>query len=144
MSGITGNRVYSIDRVIAEQALRIVFPVGADAPMHTTAPGKALLSTMDAKKVQMLLPTPLSRETANTLGISALMTELEIVQQTSIAHDCEEQLLGVCSFATPISTYLGTFAIGVVLPVSRLPNRKENICAALIECKQSIEARIGA
>lgn len=143
LSSQVNDEVIGIDRVIAEQALRIVFPVGASAPLHSTAPGKALLASMDEPCALSLLPKPLTRVTDKTLSLPQLMEELSTIRETGIAFDCEEQLLGVCSFATPICTYLGTFAIGVVLPVSRLSNRRETICKALLECKENIEARIG-
>jgi len=139
-----GKETNIIDRVIAEQVLRIVFPVGFSAPLHSTAPGKALLANMELEEVMQLLPSSLPRETVNTLTLDELLQDLEKIRRTGIASDHEEHTLGVCAFAVAINTYMGIFAVGIVLPVSRLTDRTQAICDALLSCKKNIEVRIGA
>ncbi|MCK9504642.1 MAG: IclR family transcriptional regulator [Porticoccaceae bacterium] len=139
-----GKETNIIDRVIAEQAVRIVFPVGCSTPLYSTAPGKALLANMELEEVMQLLPSPLPRETVNTLTLDELLQDLEKIRRTGIAADYEEQTLGVCAFAVAINTYMGIFAVGIVLPVSRLIDRTQAICDALLGCKNNIEVRIGA
>ncbi|WP_422662549.1 IclR family transcriptional regulator domain-containing protein [Pseudomonas sp.] len=43
---LSGQQVVVIDRVVAERDLRVVIRMGMPRPMHATADGKALLSTL--------------------------------------------------------------------------------------------------
>src|SRR5690606_5117035 len=60
LCGRERDQLLVLDRVIAERELRVVFPVGLiRAPLHATAPGKALLAAMSDDEVNQLLPDPL-------------------------------------------------------------------------------------
>lgn len=137
------DRVVSIDRVIAEQALRIVFPVGADAPLYSTAAGKALLADIDNREITEILSGEMIKHTKNTLELPSLLKQLETVRTQGVATDYEEHLLGACSFAVPVHTYLGTYSVGVALPISRLVDREQLFWSRLLSCKKDIEARVG-
>jgi Transcriptional regulator len=137
------HRVVGIDRVIAEQVLRIVFPVGADAPLYSTAAGKALLADMPVDELNRALAGEFIKQTKNTRDRSALLEELDAVRTQGVATEYEEHSLGICSLAVPIHTYLGTYAVGVALPSSRLAERELLLRRALLDCKADIEARVG-
>lgn len=137
------TRVVGIDRVIAEQALRIVFPVGAEAALYSTAAGKALLADMTEMELNDALSDEFIKHTKNTRDRDSLMRDLDSVRAKGVATEYEEHCLGICSFAVPIHTYLGTYSVGVALPASRLAEREQVFCEALLGCKTEIEARVG-
>lgn len=138
------DQILVLDRVVAERELRVVFPVGLlRAPLHTNAPGKALLATMSDDEVKRLLPDPLpgarkSRKRAT------LIAELKEIRASGIATEYEESLEGLAGFAASVSTYFGDFAIAAVTPVSRAHGSIKAIKQALLECKRDIEQKIGS
>lgn len=144
LCGVEKDQVIVIDRIVAERELRVVFPVGViHIPMHTTASGKALLAKMSDDEVMKLLPDPLPSNTAKTRDRASLLAELQEIRASGVASEYEAQFQGVASFAVPVNTYFGHFAVAAVLPVSRAKQSAEAISRSLLECKQSIEQRIG-
>lgn len=144
LCGAEKSEVIVIDRVVAERELRVVFPVGViHMPLHTTAPGKALLAAMSKDEVLQVLPDPLPTDTRKPRDLSSLLAELDEIRSSGIATDFEEQLEGVAGFAVAVQTYFGRFAVSAVLPVSRAEHCADAISLALLKCKQNIEHKIG-
>lgn len=132
-----------LDRIIAEHTLRIVFPVGHSAPLHSTAAGKALLALLEGPALDEFLRQPLPAHSTRSVDTAALARQIVEIRRTGIATDFDEYAPGICAFAVGLDTYLGQFAAGVVLPSARRGQRDKAICAALLEFKASVEARIG-
>lgn len=82
--------------------------VGAAWPLHCTADGKALLSTLpEAARREMLVP-PLKRYTARTCTeIPDLLAELQDVARRAIAVDVEGTTEGISAIATGIADAAG-------------------------------------
>jgi len=81
------------------------FPeVGDTLPLHSTAPGKALLAAMPAERVDSVLDTSsLDAETENTLtSREALEEEFQKISSRGLAFDREEWRIGVRGIATTI------------------------------------------
>jgi DNA-binding IclR family transcriptional regulator len=138
-----GSMMNAIDRVIAERMLRIVVPIGASAPLYATALGRAVLSLLSAEEVDLLLGAPIQKLTARTLSASALKKELARIRVDGFAMEMGEFEPGISTLAVPLRTYMGTFSIGLAVPVSRLENRTDAMRHALFEVRRSIEVRIG-
>lgn len=139
------DQVIVIDRIVAERELRVVIPYGfIQVPIHTNASGKALLAQMSNDHVMELLPDPLPAKTRLTRDRTSLLAELDEIRQSGIARDYEEHLEDVASFAVPVDTYFGYFAIAVVLPISRADKNADAIVEALLTCKNNIEKKIGS
>jgi len=143
LCSLSGDRVYVIDRIVAERELRVVFPIGVYAPLHATAPGKVLLSQMTEEDVRHVLPESLPALAANTLNLSQLLKQLQQVRDTRVAWDCNEFLEGLGSCATALDTYLGLFVLCIVAPDSRIATRRERMQEALLSCREDIEHAIG-
>ncbi|MBB3103110.1 IclR family transcriptional regulator [Azomonas macrocytogenes] len=139
------EKIYVVDRIVAEHELRVVFPIGSYVPMHSTAVGKALLSRMSDAQVRDLLPEPLPALTRNTHDLPSLLDELATIRQSGgLAADREEFIEGIYGFAVALDTYLGNYGIAVVAPASRIKGKDELFCKALLDCKRDIEQMIGA
>lgn len=139
----TGNMINVIDRVIAEQILRLVVPIGGRAPLYASAPGKVLLASMPQAEADALLKGPLHKTTAKTLSVPALKEQLAQVRANGFAVDVNEYEPGAASVAVALNTYLGSFAIAIVVPSSRFEGRLDEFKVALQEAKKNVEARIG-
>jgi len=138
------DEVIVIDHIVAERELRVVFPVGTlHAPVYASAPGKAMLATLTDAEVEALLPDPLPKITRHTRDRSTLLQELAETRETRLATDHGEHLEGVSAFAVWVDTYLGLFAIAVVLPSSRAAESSDMAKQVLLEYKQDIEEKIG-
>lgn len=144
VSLLVGDKTYVVDRIVAERELRVVFPIGINAPAYTTASGKVLLAEMPEEALESLLPASLQDMTSATLERKNLLTQLATIRRTKIGYDNGEYIEGLSSFAVALNTYLGRYAIAVVAPVSRAQAHAERFEQALMTCKQNIEQAIGA
>lgn len=144
ISSLVADKTYVIDRIVAERELRVVFPIGINAPAHATAGGKVLLAELSLDAVDKLLPATLESFTANTLSRASLLKQLKSIRQSKIAVDEGEYIEGLSSYAVPLDTYLGRFSIAIVAPSPRAVARVSLFQEALLACKQTIERAIGA
>ncbi|WP_455231222.1 IclR family transcriptional regulator [Geopseudomonas aromaticivorans] len=143
LSSLVGDKTYVVDRIVAERELRVVFPIGINAPATATASGKALLAELSEEAINTLLPDPLPVFTPMTLAREALLEQLREIKACGIAVDLGEYIEGLCSFAVLLDTYLDHYAIAIVAPSPRAMPRREAFQQALLACKQNIERAIG-
>src|SRR5690606_24278039 len=143
LCSLSGDRIYIIDRIVAERELRVVFPIGIHAPAYATSAGKMLLSELPEADIRSLLPDPLPALTPYSPTLADLLTQLARIREARVATDEDEFIEGVGSCAVALDTYLGLFGLAVVAPTARVRPRTEHICAALLQCKQDIERAIG-
>lgn len=140
LSSLVGDKTYVVDRIVAERELRVVFPIGINAPAYATASGKALLAELPAETLSHLLPDPLPALTSKTLARGALLAQ---IGNSSVAEDHDEYIEGLSSYAVVLDTYLGRYSIAMVAPSSRAMSRADAFRQALLACKQDIERAIG-
>ncbi len=143
VSTLVGDKSYVVDRVVAERELRVVFPIGINAPAYTTASGKALLAALPDDSLAQLLPDPLPKVTPATPERAALLEQLARIRAGTLADEHDELIEGMSSFAVVLDTYLGRYAIAVVAPSARAATRSATFQQALRACKQTVERAIG-
>lgn len=143
LCSLAGDRIYVIDRIVAERELRVVFPIGVYAPLYATAAGKVLLSEMAEGDLRHMLPETLPILTPSTPTMEQLLEQLEAIHEDGFASDRDELIEGIGSCAVALDTYLGVYALCVIAPSTRLEKGKERICQALLQCKHEIERAIG-
>jgi DNA-binding IclR family transcriptional regulator len=121
---VTGNQVAYIDRVESRWPLGLRFEIGSRVPMHCTAIGKLMLSTMSSKQRERFLSSaPLERYTQDTItDPAALRRELAQIRKRRISTDDQEFMSGVVCVAVPIMGCNGRVCAGVALsaPHARL------------------------
>ncbi|KJR47811.1 Transcriptional regulator, IclR family [Desulfosporosinus sp. I2] len=121
-----GEIVY-IDRAESSQVVSMHSKVGRRAPMHCTAVGKALLSTMPEEEVRHILEQKgMTSYTPNTItDIDTLLVELRQIKATKISIEKEENEIGIICLGTPIFDYSGQAigAISVSGPASRIQEK---------------------
>lgn len=131
-----------VEQVDTPQQLRPGSYVGRRFPLHATASGKLLLSTMDRRRLNGVLASPLRRFTDATItDAPSLRRELERVrdQGYAVASDEEEEgLTGVASGFFDSSGLLGV--VTVAGPSQRLlPLDAHDVVTHLRSATQRIE-----
>jgi len=112
------DKVWYVDKVSSPQPLRVDHPVGALAPLHCTALGKAYLAFG-----QCAPPKDLTRHTERTIvDPGRLDAEIVETRRRGFAKDDEEFSPGVRCVAAPIFDDAGTMvaAIGLSGPTARI------------------------
>ncbi len=138
---LDGGEVLFIDQYASRRSLRVVSEIGARFPLYSTANGKALLAALPPDEAERLLPRTLKRITANTItDKAALMEELQLVRETGLAYDREEQNIGIVAIGTAVQDAAGTLAaVTVVMPTAHLSDNQAQIEAALLKTRDEIQ-----
>ncbi|QEY72051.1 IclR family transcriptional regulator [Pseudomonas denitrificans (nom. rej.)] len=144
LSCIRGRQTHVIDRVVAETELRVVIPMGHSLPMHATADGKALLSTLDDPTIAEWIGTTPAQLTPATRDLPALLADMKEVRRSGMAEDQEEHTAGISAISILIPTLMGPHAVSVVAPTSRFKARKGEFREALEVCKAQISSQAGS
>jgi len=142
-----GEIVY-IDRAESSQVVSMHSKVGRRAPMHCTAVGKALLSTLPEEEVRHILELKgMTKYTPNTItDPDVLLIGLREIRASKISVETEENEIGIICLGTPIFDYSGQ-AIGAVSvsgPASRITEKGiEWIGEELKKSGELISAKLG-
>jgi DNA-binding IclR family transcriptional regulator len=118
MAVLVADKVWYIDKISSPHPLRVDHPVGALAPLHCTALGKAYLAF--GTRVS---PGDFARYTARTIiDRAALETDLAEARRLGYARDDEEFSPGVRCVAAAIRAGNGRMvaAVGLSGPTARL------------------------
>ncbi|MDA8228139.1 MAG: IclR family transcriptional regulator [Desulfitobacterium hafniense] len=142
-----GEVVY-IDKRESSHVVSMRSKVGRRAPMHCTAVGKAILSTMPEEEVRQILKEKgMPKYTAYTVtNPDELLEKLKVIKQTRIAEEQEENEIGIVCAGTPIFDYSGRAigAISVSGPASRIREKGlERIGQELKQAGEQISASLG-
>jgi DNA-binding IclR family transcriptional regulator len=111
-----------IVRVAGVSALPTLVRIGARLPLHTTAVGLAMLSTMDDEWLAEYFSQPLARETAHTVTDEAqLRAQLEQVRASGYATSRQTMTLGAFAIAAvvPLEADSVPAAVGLVTHLGR-------------------------
>lgn len=122
------------DFILATHRLISALDVGTTLPLHCSASGKAILSSMDNTKLaHMRTRIKLLKYTNQTItSWASLSKELESIRTSRLSFDREEHTLGVCSVAIALHTSNGDLAALVVsAPKSRFLHAQDEIIASL-------------
>lgn len=106
----------------AEQALRYAVSVGARAPLHCMAAGKAILSGFDdATLARYFAQAPRALFTPRTIADEAMLrAQIAEVRNSGFAFTDEEYTLGVCGIARVVRVDgVAAGALAVALPKLR-------------------------
>lgn len=140
LCALSGTSVTTLDRYIAEQPLRVVFPLGTiPHPLEALAPGRAILSALPRDQARSHL--------ASRLQGAALEAELDTLARlgpTGRAHEDDVLTPGITGLAVPLISVFGIHALSVILPSLRAEGHEAEIFAALASTRSRIEAKIGA
>lgn len=125
---LDGSEVVYLERVETSAEIRLHMDAGSRVPLHCTASGKLLLSSLPPAQVRRLLGSgPLPRYTdRTTTDFAALGRELAKIRASGVGTDVGEYLVGSVCLAVPVHDSQGRMpaAIAVHGPAPRMTLKK--------------------
>jgi len=141
------DHVVYIAKVESPQSVRLVSRIGARAPFHCSAMGKAILAAMDEDALRVALGRPREVRTARTItGLEPLLAELEKVRAAGVSIDDEENEAGVRCIGAAVRNTRGqpVAAISASGPATRMtPEHCAEIAPSIIAAAQEIARLVG-
>ena len=123
-----GNEVVYLERVETSASVRLHMKAGSRVPLHCTASGKLLLSTLAPDQARRLLgPSPLKRYTERTItSVETLERELAKIRASGVGTDVGEYLDGSVCIAVPVRDARGRICAAIAAhgPAPRMTLRK--------------------
>ncbi len=104
LSVLDGREVVYVACRNGTQPIAVNYRIGMRLPAHTTATGKAILSTLDEDQVRALFGNgPLSRPTRHSIPtVESLLRELKRTRARGYSLDDEETVDGMCCLGAPV------------------------------------------
>lgn len=118
--------VLYVNKIESGQAIRMSTSVGARAPVHCTADGKALLAFQPEALIDQITRNGLPALTPNTITeLKALQRDLAAVRARGYAIDDEESELGLRSIAAAIRFHSGAVvaSLSIAGPAHRVSKK---------------------
>ena len=145
LSILDKDHLIFLDQVARPQRLRAVSGVGLSFPLHCTANGKALLSTLSLADLNRIVPEQLQSFTAMTITTrDDLIKELETIRNTGVAYDREEHTLGICAVGVVVRGPLNSnAALSIPVPSVRFYGNEVKLVSAMLETRDAINSRYG-
>lgn len=136
-----GDHIYFVDQIPGQHRLQAISGIGINFPLHCTAPGKAMLSSMSRQEIEDVVGKSPKRHTSATItNLGRLAKEIEKIKKTKIAYDREEHHQGICAVGTLINNPLGLpVAISVPVPSARFEKSERLITKQLLLTRATIE-----
>ncbi len=143
-----GNEIVYIDKVEANNTIRMASTIGKRGPMYSTATGKAILANMPVDQcMDILNNSNIEVRTENTItDINTLKNQLIEIKNIGYAIDDEENEPGVRCVGAPIFNRHGEVegAISVSGPSNRVTEEKvQAIASEVMKCALQISKEIG-
>jgi DNA-binding IclR family transcriptional regulator len=137
------DQVLFLDQIVRLRRLHAVSGIGIQFPLHCTANGKALLSTLTTDEILHMFPEELQVYTPNTIQTrTQLIQELGTVRMDGVAYDREEHTLGICAVGAVVYTPINTVAaISIPVPSVRFYGNEEKLITELLNICQMVNSR---
>lgn len=135
---LSGDHGIVIEKQSSKESISAHLYVGMEEPLHCTALGKVLLSSLSEERQAELLDKPLESHTPNTItDKQQLLNQVKQVSVNGYAYDNEEYSLGMRCIAVPVYNSKGNIAaaVGISGPVTRMT--KENVAKYIEVVKQA-------
>lgn len=122
--------------------------VGERIPLHVTAPGKAILATMDEERVAGIVDRyGLTAATESTITDPDVLTDqLRRIRDDGVSFCREEQFVDIVGVAAPIraETTPQPLALGVVGPMDRLSGRylEEDVTGQVLSTANAVQVEL--
>lgn len=143
-----GDGMFLVERVDSPNAVRTFNPLGANAPLHASASGKAVLALLPDTELERLLEVGLERYTpATTVAPGELRAELAAIRERGYAVNFGEWRADVTGVGRAIADVDGQpyAAVNVSAPASRTSEEDINRYGKLvINAAMEIEARLNS
>lgn len=123
-----GVNIVYIDKVEADNTIRMASNIGRQSPMYSTSVGKAMMAYLDEEEVEGIWKSSnIKKNTEETItDLNLFKKELEKVRLRGYAEDDEENEEGVRCIGAPVFNYHGQVegAISISGPTIRVTKDK--------------------
>jgi IclR family KDG regulon transcriptional repressor len=147
LSVIDGQELLYLDRVDADQDLRLLSRVGSRRPAYCMSSGLAILAFSPSSVVDAIVAKGLGGFTALTITDPEIFSEeLARIRQRGYAVNVEGRTIGVSGIAAPVlnSVQRAVGAISISGPSARLTRDRFPALGKLVcQCAQQIAASMG-
>ena len=145
LSVLNHDKLVFVDHVPGTHRLRPVSAVGVSFPLHSNAPGKAMLAALaetELEKYRRRLS--LAKMTDNTiLSWEKLNRELAQVRKEGVAYDHEEHSLGICAVGAALRDPTGELAaISIPVPTQRFGPHEGKLTRILQKTCRELQRRL--
>jgi IclR family acetate operon transcriptional repressor len=143
---LDGNRITYLEIVESQRAMRFAARPGDRDPIHSSALGKAIASTLDEAKVREILETEgMPRRTPHTItDVDEVLAELETVRRRGFALDNRENEEDGRCVAVPIPATAAPAALSLSAPAVRMSLEEVGeVAEALIAAAEALADDLG-
>jgi IclR family acetate operon transcriptional repressor len=143
---LDGNRITYLEIVESRRAMRFAARPGDRDPIHSSALGKAIASTLDEARVREMLATEgMPKRTPHTItDVDALLSELSVVRRRGYALDNRENEEDGRCVAVPIPGAATPAALSLSAPAVRMSlDEVGEVADALIEAAETLADDLG-
>ncbi len=142
------NEIVYIDKVEADNTIRMASNIGRRGPLHCTSVGKAMLAYMSDEEVKSIWNnSKIEKYTPNTItDFNVLKKELEIIKEKGYSVDDEENEVGVRCIGAPIFNRFGKVEGGISIsgPSIRITKgRVEDMAKEVIKYAKMVSRELG-
>lgn len=137
-----------IDKVEADNPIRMASTIGKRSPLYCTATGRAMLAYLPEEEViEIWEKSEIEKKTENTItDFNLFLNHLDQIRKQGYAVDNEEHELGVRCVGAPVFNRFGKVegAISISGPSNRVTqDMVEDIAKEVIKCAELISKEIG-
>ncbi|MDN4075991.1 IclR family transcriptional regulator [Fictibacillus terranigra] len=138
---LKNHEILYVASIEGSNPLKFTEVVGAKAPFHATAIGKAITANLPLEQFNaMISDNKLYPLTENTIcSMKQLMVELQLTKERGIAIDNEEVVLGAKCIAAPIFNMFGKVIAAISVSGSKYNFTDENLSHIITEVKGAAE-----
>lgn len=142
------NDIVYIDKVEADNTIRMASTIGKRAPLYCTSVGRAMIAFLDEKEIEEIWKSSkIEKLTKNTItDLEVFKKELKTIRRKGYAQDDEENELGVRCVGAPIFNLHGEVegAISISGPSIRVTKaRAEKIAKEVKKYSDMISKELG-
>ncbi|MBN2286635.1 MAG: IclR family transcriptional regulator [Tissierellales bacterium] len=137
-----------IEKVESPHSMRISTKEGQRLPLHVTAAGKAIISTLPEEEIEEIMNcTTYAKYTIHSvLSREELMIQIQLAKENGYAEDIQELENELTCVAAPIRDFKGiaNYAISVSGPSSRMTKEvRRKIGMTLVQYTDELSKRLG-
>lgn len=145
LTSLEDGKVFVVEQIASNEAIRVISYVGKQHPIHCTANGKAHLSQLPREEALALIgPKPAAMTPRTLTDPMALMAEIDGARTTGLFGDVDEYEEGASALAVPLPR-IGDrdFALSIAMPTSRFTRMRDEIGKALLAVRAKVIAEYG-
>ncbi|MEX2251426.1 MAG: IclR family transcriptional regulator [Acidimicrobiia bacterium] len=143
---LDGNRITYLEIVESQRAMRFAARPGDRDPIHSSALGKVIGSTLDEARVREILETEgMPKRTPHTItSVEELLAELEVIRKRGYALDNRENEEDGRCVAVPIPGAATSAALSLSAPAVRMSlDEVVEVAEALMETAEALAGDLG-